>query len=157
MGSIFVHSVHLPCVCTPYIQESKKLRVLTMNRNLSKSSASGNRNKIFILSWKNPLGLILSDNCSKITERVRAPRDVYFNVKRGAQYTQLKKNTNSISMIQQKGASDKRVRGQLGAIILDIPRGVTALGLKAPSLFDNISGSYGGGWGEFVGQRRLLG
>ena len=60
-------------------------------------------------------------------------------------------------MIQLKGSSDKRVGRPPGANISDGPWEVTALGSKALASVDNISGSHGGGWGKFMGPRRLLG
>ena len=57
-----------------------------------------------------------------------------------------KNTTNSLSMIQFKGASNERVRGPPVANISDGPKGVTALSSKALALVDNISGICGGGW-----------
>ena len=54
-------------------------------------------------------------------------------------------------------ASDERVGGSLGANISDGTVGVMLPGLKSLTLVENILGSHGGGWGKFVGPRRLLG
>ena len=67
-----------------------------------------------------------------------------------------KKTTNSLSMIQLKGASDERIGGPPGANISDSPGGFTLPGSKYLSWVGDISGSRGGGWGQFVGPRRLL-
>ena len=55
-----------------------------------------------------------------------------------------------------EGASDEHVGGPPGANISDGRGGVTAPGLKALVLVDNISGICGSGWEQFVGQRRML-
>ena len=67
-----------------------------------------------------------------------------------------KNMTNSILMIQLKVAFDEHVRGPPGANNSDCPRGVMAPGLKDLASVDDISGSFSGGWGQFVGPRCLL-
>ena len=67
-----------------------------------------------------------------------------------------KKTTNSPSIILLKGASGELVVGPPGANISDVPGGVTTPGLKDLALVDNISGSCGGGWGKFMGPKRLF-
>ena len=68
------------------------------------------------------------------------------------------KNTrNNILVIKMKVASNERVGGLLGDNISYVPRGVTALGLKAMVSVDNISGIRGGSWGQLMGPGRLLG
>ena len=52
--NIFVPSVHQPCVCTPCIQESKKIRVLKINKDVCKSLARKKGNEILIWSWNDP-------------------------------------------------------------------------------------------------------
>ena len=69
----------------------------------------------------------------------------------------LKKMTNNVFKIQIKGASNERVREPLGPNISDGPRGATTTGLKALASVDNISVSPGGGSGQSVEPRRLLG
>ena len=68
-----------------------------------------------------------------------------------------KKMTNSLLMIQLKGASDKLVRGPLRASILDGPVRVKAPSSKYLASVDYISGSYGVGWGQLFGPWILLG
>ena len=46
-----VKTVHLPCVCTPYVQESKNLRVLIINKNERKLLAGKNGNQNLIWIW----------------------------------------------------------------------------------------------------------
>ena len=41
------------CVCTPYVQESKKLQVIIINKYVRKCLACKNGNEILIWSWKN--------------------------------------------------------------------------------------------------------
>ena len=59
-----------------------------------------------------------------------------------------KKTTNSLSVIQLKGASNERVEGPPGANVSDGPGGVTALGSKSMASVVNIPGSRGSGWGN---------
>ena len=59
----FVTSVHQPCVCTPYVQESKKLRVIIINRNQRNSLATKNRNEIIIWIWNKPVGKLWNCVC----------------------------------------------------------------------------------------------
>ena len=68
-----------------------------------------------------------------------------------------KKATNSLPMIQLKGASNERVGGPPGANISDSPGGVAAPGSKALASVDDIAESRGCSWGQFMGPRRLLG
>ena len=53
--NIFAPSVNQPCVCTPYVQESLKIRVLLINKDIRKYLARKNRNDIFVGSWNNPI------------------------------------------------------------------------------------------------------
>ena len=46
-----VPTVHKPCVCTPYVQESKKLRDLIFNKDKRKFLAHKNGNENPIWSW----------------------------------------------------------------------------------------------------------
>ena len=50
----FLPSVHEPCVCTPYVQESKKLRVLMINKQVRKSLVYKNGNEMIIWIWNKP-------------------------------------------------------------------------------------------------------
>ena len=49
--NILVPTVHQPCECTPYVQESKKLRVLKINKDKRKALARKNGNENPIWSW----------------------------------------------------------------------------------------------------------
>ena len=58
--NIFVPSVHKPWVRTPYVQESKKLRVRIINKDVRKSLARKKGNDTIIWSWnKSPQVMLL--------------------------------------------------------------------------------------------------
>ena len=57
--NILVAIVHQPCVCTPYVQESKKLWALIFNKDKHKLLARKNRNENTIWSW-NDSGVVPS-------------------------------------------------------------------------------------------------
>ena len=49
--NILVPILHYHCVCTPYVQESKKIRALIFNKDECKSLAHKNGNENPIWSW----------------------------------------------------------------------------------------------------------
>ena len=53
---ILVPTVHQPCVCTHYVQESKKLRVLIINKDERKLLVRKNENENLIWSWNDSGG-----------------------------------------------------------------------------------------------------
>ena len=56
MYQIFLYQVYTNLAYVPHTyRKVKKLRVLTINKNLRKSLASRNGNDILIWSWNNPL------------------------------------------------------------------------------------------------------
>ena len=64
--NILVPIVHKPCVCTPYVQESKKLRALIFNKDERKSLArkNGNENPTWI--WNDSQTAIARSACGGV-------------------------------------------------------------------------------------------
>ena len=72
-----VTTVHKPCVCTPYVQESKKLRVLIINKDERKALARKNGNKNPIWSWNDSPVAMYERAESGISQLMVIPRTTH--------------------------------------------------------------------------------
>ena len=82
---------------------------------------------------------------------------VILTLKGCASHTTINLQANSLSRIQLKTVSNKRDGGPQGSNMSDNPGGFTKPSSKSLALVENISGSCGGGWRQFLGPCRLLG
>ena len=72
-------------------------------------------------------------------------------------HTTMKGQEKIISRIQLRRASNERVGGPTGDNTSDFPKGIMAPGYKYLASVDDIPGSRGGIWRQFVGPRHMLG